>query len=70
MRPSNGEDENLPEVPTPSDQLAGLAFDGLAEKGLLRIDRRGAVIAKLATGKMTQEDWSLELELAAAQGAL
>lgn len=62
--------EDVSEVPTPSDQLAGLAFDGLTEKGLLRIDRRAAVLAKLASGKMTQEDWSLELELAAAQGEL
>lgn len=58
----------MPEVSTPSDQLARLAFDGLVEKGLLRIDRRAAVVAKLASGKMTQEDWSLELELAAVQG--
>ncbi len=58
----------MSEVPTPSDRLAELAFEALVEKGLLRTDRRAAVIAKLATGKMTKEDWSLELELAASQG--
>jgi hypothetical protein len=40
------------------------------ENGLVRPDRRAAVIAKLSAGKMTQEDWSLELELAAAKGDL
>ena len=58
----------MSENQTPSDQLAELAFNGLVEKGMLRIDRRPAIIVKLATGKMTQEDWSLELELAAARG--
>ena len=52
---------------TPSDELAILAFDKLRDVGLLRDDRRVAIIAKLASGKMTQEDWSLELELAAAK---
>lgn len=55
------------EVLTPSDELAAIVFDGMAEMGLLRNDRRSSIIAKLASGKMTQEDWGLELELAAAQ---
>ena len=57
----------MSEATTPSDKLAILVFDKLRNVGLLRDDRRAAIIAKLASGKMTQEDWSLELELAAAK---
>ena len=57
----------MSEAITPSDELAILAFDKLRDVGLLRDDRRGGIVAKLASGKMTQEDWSLELELAAAK---
>jgi hypothetical protein len=52
---------------TPSDQLAGLAFDSLVEAGILRTERRANLVAKLASGKMSQEDWSLEIELAASK---
>lgn len=57
----------MSEATTPSDELAILAFDKLRDVGLLRDDRRVGIVAKLASGKMTQEDWSLELELAAAK---
>ena len=57
----------MSEATTPSDELAVLAFDKLRDARLLRDDRRVGIVAKLASGKMTQEDWSLELELAAAK---
>ena len=57
----------MSEATTPSDELAILAFEKLRDVGLLRDDRRVGIVAKLASGKMTQEDWSLELELAAAK---
>ena len=62
------EDGNMSNTLTPSEQLAGVAFASLAEKGLLRIERRANIIAKLSSGKMSQEDWSLEIELAAPEG--
>ena len=57
----------MSEATTPSDELAILAFDKLRDAGLLRDDRRAGIVAKLASGKMMQEDWSIELELAAAK---
>lgn len=48
----------------PSEKLATLAVDRLIESGLLRGDKRDALIAKIGAGTMKAEDWKLEIDLA------
>jgi hypothetical protein len=48
----------------PSEKLAALAVDRLITSGLLRADKRDALIAKVATGTMKGEDWKSEIDLA------
>ena len=52
---------------TPSANLAALAVDRLIASGLLRADKRDALIGKIATGTMQVEDWKLEIDLASAK---
>lgn len=52
---------------TPSANLAALAVDRLIASGLLRADKRDALIGKIATGTMQAEDWKLEIDLASAK---
>lgn len=52
---------------TPSAKLAVLAVDRLIASGLLRVDKRDALIGKIATGTMRAEDWKLEIDLASAK---
>jgi len=52
---------------TPSANLAALAVDRLIASGLLRADKRDALIAKIAAGTMQGEDWKLEIDLASAK---
>lgn len=52
---------------TPSASLATLAVDRLIESGLLRADKREALVAKVAAGTMSGADWKVEIELASAK---
>jgi hypothetical protein len=49
---------------TPSAALASITVDRLIEQGLLRPDKREAIIAKIATGTMKGEDWRSEIDFA------
>ena len=51
-------------VETPSAALAAITVDRLIEQGLLRTDKRDAIIAKIASGTMKGEDWRSEIDLA------
>ena len=51
----------------PSAKLAALAVDRLIASGLLRADKRDALIAKVAVGSMSGADWKLEIDLASAK---
>ncbi len=52
---------------TPSANLAALAVDRLIASGLLRADKREALVAKVAEGTMSGADWKLEIDLASAK---
>jgi hypothetical protein len=54
---------------TPSEQLAALTVDRLIQSGLLRADKRDALIAKIAAGSMKGEDWKNEIDLASLKAA-
>lgn len=54
---------------TPSAKLAALAVDRLIASGLLRADKRDALIGKIAAGIMQGEDWKLEIDLASAKAS-
>ena len=49
---------------SPSEKLAALTADRLIQSGLLRADKRDALIAKIAAGSMKGEDWKSEIDLA------
>jgi len=51
----------------PSAKLAELTVDRLIQSGLLRADKRDALIAKVAAGSMSGADWKLEIDLASAK---
>lgn len=53
----------------PSAKLAALTVDRLIQSGLLRADKRDALIGKIAAGTMSGLDWKLEIELASAKAA-
>jgi hypothetical protein len=48
----------------PSENLAAMAVDRLIQSGLLRADKRDALISKIASGSMKGEDWKSEIDLA------
>ena len=52
-----------------SAKLAELTVDRLIQSGLLRTDKREALIAKIAAGSMSGADWKLEIDLATAKAA-
>ena len=52
---------------SPSANLAALTVDRLVVSGLLRADKRDALIAKVAAGTMSGVDWKLEIDLATAK---
>jgi len=54
----------MTDLETPSDKLALSTVKRLREAGLLRGERETALLAKIASGRMTADDWKLELELA------
>ena len=51
----------------PSTKLATLTVDRLVKSGLLRAEKRDALIAKIAAGSMQGEDWKLEIDLASSK---
>jgi hypothetical protein len=53
----------------PSVKLATLTVDRLIQSGLLRPDKRTALINKIASGEMKGADWKLEIDLASAKAA-
>ena len=53
----------------PSAKLAALTVDRLIQSGLLRADKRDALVDKIAAGTMRGEDWKLEIDLASAKAA-
>lgn len=53
----------------PSAKLAALTVDRLIASGLLRADKRDALVAKIAAGTMSGADWKLEIDLASAKEA-
>lgn len=57
----------MSEEATPSRKLAELTVDRLIQSGLLRADKRDALIAKIAAGTMQGTDWKLEIDLASAK---
>ena len=59
----------MTEAVTPSAALAELTVDRLVESGLVRADKRDALIAKIADGTMKGEDWRMEIDLANLKGA-
>lgn len=52
---------------TPSASLAALTVDRLVASGLLRADKREALVAKVAAGTMSGADWKVEIDLASAK---
>lgn len=52
---------------TPSASLAALTVDRLIASGLLRADKREALVAKVAAGTMSGADWKVEIDLASAK---
>lgn len=57
----------MSEEATPSAKLAALTVDRLVASGLMRADKRDALVAKIAAGTMSGEDWKLEIDLASAK---
>lgn len=54
----------MTDAPTPSASLAALTVDRLIASGLLRAERREALITKISAGTMQGDDWKLEIDLA------
>lgn len=52
---------------TPSASLAAFTVDRLVASGLLRADKREALVAKVAAGTMSGADWKVEIDLASAK---
>ncbi len=59
----------MSEHATPSEKLAALRWIDLIKSGLLRADKRDALIAKIATGSMNGGDWKNEIDLASLKAA-
>lgn len=53
----------------PSTKLAALTVDRLIQSGLLRVEKRDALVAKIAAGSMKGEDWKNEIDLASLKAA-
>ena len=53
---------------SPDEQVAGNIVAALLEAGLIDTAKQGAVIAKLASGKMKAADWKSLLELKKSNG--
>jgi hypothetical protein len=53
--------------PSPSETLSAELVDRLIAAGLLRANKRDALIAKIAAGDMRGQDWKHEIDLAQAK---
>jgi hypothetical protein len=51
----------------PNDEIAGSISKRLVAEGLLLPNKEEEAKAKIASGSMTKEDWSLYIELALAK---
>lgn len=58
----------MTDAQSPSEALGALVVDRLIESGLLRAEKRDALISKMASGGMKGPDWKVEIELATAKG--
>ena len=56
--------------PSPSETLSAQLVDSLIAAGLFRANKRDALIAKIAAGDMTGQDWKHEIDLAQARDVL
>jgi hypothetical protein len=54
-------------VETPSQKLAQKIIERLIHEKLLTDQQGGKLLPKFFSGKLTQEDWQLAIELSAAQ---
>jgi hypothetical protein len=54
----------MSDEPVPSAKLAALTVDRLIQSGLLRAERRDALIAKVASGDMKGLDWKNQIDFA------
>lgn len=52
---------------SPSETLSAELVDRLIAAGLLRANKRDALIAKIAAGDMRGQDWKHEIDLAQAK---
>lgn len=52
---------------SPTLMLSTVVVDKLIASGLMRAERREALITKIAAGTMSGNDWKLEIELASAK---
>ena len=57
----------MTDATSPSQNLSILVVDRLIGAGLVRADKRDALIQKIADGTMSGLDWKLEIELASAK---
>ncbi len=51
----------------PAFRLASIIVDRLIQERLLRPDRRDLLIEKISMGRMKENDWNLEIDLAVAK---
>ncbi len=58
----------MSEKVTPSAQLAVLVVDRLIRSGLIRPEKRGALLTKIEAGTMRETDWKHEIDLASTKG--
>ncbi|WP_332639952.1 hypothetical protein [Brevundimonas sp.] len=50
---------------TPCEEVTIKAVHRLVASGLIRSEREAGLIEKLASGRMTADDWKVQLEVAA-----
>lgn len=51
-------------IASPDQVVAASVVDALLVAGLIREKSKASFISKLSTGKLTEEDWKLETQLA------
>jgi len=59
----------MSDTESPSEALSGEVVDRLIAAGLLRADKRDALVSKIAGGEMKGGDWRVEIDLAQLKGA-
>jgi hypothetical protein len=58
----------MTDTKSPSENLSNVVVDRLIQAGLVRAEKRDALIQKIADGTMSGLDWKLEIELALEKG--